>query len=265
MKGLSNDQLRSQAPAVFADAPFPEVSDKYVFIPTIQVVDMLRDAGFYPVEARQAGIRTEHRDGFQKHMVRFSSQAMDVTPQERLDLTLINSHDRGSAFQLMASVFRKVCANGLMVSSELFNFSHKHLGFDGDAFLDSAREIAGGAGEIAAEIDTMKTIELTPDERGVFARAAHTVRFEDPERAPIRPERLLEERRYDDEGKDLWTTYNVIQENVMKGGLHGEQRTRNGKRRRVKTRPIRGIDQDVKLNKALWTMAEEMRRLKTES
>lgn len=56
---------------------------------------------------------------------------------------------------------------------------------------------------------------------------------------------------------------NRVQENVIKGGLHGVQRGENGHGwRNVTTRPVKGIDQDVKLNRALWQLAERMAELK---
>jgi hypothetical protein len=149
-----------------------------------------------------------------------------------------------------------------MVSSELYNFSHKHIGFDSQAFMDSAYKIADGAGEIAARVGDLKTIELAQNEKGVYAMAAHQLVYEDQEAAPIRPEKLLCERRYDDKGNDLWTTFNVVQENIMKGGIAGSKQGANGRVRRVKTRPVKSIDRDVKLNKALWVLTEEMAKLK---
>lgn len=47
-------------------------------------------------------------------------------------------------------------------------------------------------------------------------------------------------------------------ENLIKGGLPG--RTEKGKR--TTTRPVKAIDGDVKLNKALWLIAEKFRTLK---
>ena len=166
------------------------------------------------------------------------------------------------AFKLNASVWRKICGNGLMVSSDLYTFSHKHIGFDGQAFMDSAYKIAEGATEIAARVDDLKTIELAPNEKGVFAMAAHQLVYENPETAAIKPEKLLYERRYDDKGNDLWTTFNVIQENIMKGGVSGTKKGANGRTRHVRIRPVKGIDRDVKLNKALWTLTEHMAKLK---
>jgi hypothetical protein len=258
---LTNEQIVTLAPATGAKAPHEMVSDRYSFVPTIEAVELLRSVGWLPTAAKQAGVRNNDRNGFQKHMIRFIQDGM-AADEERIDLVLHNSHDRGCAFKLAASVWRKICENGLMVSSELYNFSHKHIGFDSQAFMDSAYKIADGAGEIAARVGDLKTIELAPNEKGVFAMAAHQLVYDDPEAAPIRPEKLLCERRYDDKGNDLWTTFNVVQENIMKGGIAGSKQGANGRVRRVKTRPVKSIDRDVKLNKALWVLTEEMAKLK---
>ena len=259
---LSNDQVLQLAPAAGARAPHEKVSARYSFVPTLEAVDLLRSVGWLPVSARQSGVRKNDRQGYQKHCIRFQMAGLEFSDQERVDLVMYNSHDRGCAFNLIASIWRKVCGNGLMVSSKLFNFSHKHIGFDNRAFIESAHAIARGAGQIGAQVENLKAVELTPDERGVFARAAHQFIYTEPDEAPIRSEQLLEERRYDDQGNDLWSTFNVIQENVMKGGLCGRKRDVNGRMRNSTTRAVKSIDRDVRLNKALWVLTEEMARLK---
>ncbi|WP_269746305.1 DUF932 domain-containing protein [Desulfogranum japonicum] len=155
-----------------------------------------------------------------------------------------------------------MCGNGLMVASEFANFSHKHIGFSPDAFIQSAGEIASAAGTIAERVDEMKVIEMTPDERVFFAQAAHSLIYDEPEQAPILPHQLLEERRYDDKGKDLWTTFNVTQENAMRGGLKGITRGGDGRIRRTTTRPVKALDCNIKLNQALWFLTEKMAELK---
>jgi len=49
-----------------------------------------------------------------------------------------------------------------------------------------------------------------------------------------------------------------VQENLVKGGL--SSRAANGRQQR--TRPVQGIDQNVRLNRALWLLADGMRQLK---
>ncbi|MEG0281536.1 MAG: DUF932 domain-containing protein, partial [Morganella sp. (in: enterobacteria)] len=68
---------------------------------------------------------------------------------------------------------------------------------------------------------------------------------------------ILSARRWQDESSDLWITYQRIQENLIKGGLYGH----NAKGGRTHTRAIKGIDGDVKLNRALWVMTENMLQL----
>ncbi|KDG67812.1 UPF0380 protein yfjQ, partial [Escherichia coli UCI 51] len=55
-------------------------------------------------------------------------------------------------------------------------------------------------------------------------------------------------------GKDLWSAYQTIQENMLKGGISG----RSAKGKRIHTRAIHNIDTDIKLNRALWVMAETL-------
>ena len=112
----------------------------------------------------------------------------------------------------------------------------------------------------------MQTIELSPDEKGVFAKAAMSLKFK--ESLPVQPFQVLAARRYGDQKSDLWTTLNVIQENLTKGGLRyvlpartTEDGTR-GRARRARTREVKSIREDTKLNKALWMLAGEMKRLK---
>jgi hypothetical protein len=259
---LTNEDIVKCASAAGATQPHQDVSDKYSFVPTLQAVALLRSDGWLPVSARQSATRNDDRRGFQKHTIRFMKDGLVFSDQERVDLLMVNSHDRGCAFHLMASVWRKICGNGLMVSTDLVNFSHKHINFDADAFVNSAKLIAGHAGKVAGQVETYKAIELEPNEKGIYAAAAHQLVYEDPDEAPIRPEQLLQERRYDDRGDDLWTVYNVLQENILKGGIRGRKRGANNRIRRVTTRAVKSIDRDVRLNKALWTLTEKMAELK---
>ncbi len=258
---LTNDQIIALAPAAGSVKPVDGVSNRYSFVPTLTAVDLLRDTGWFPIHAEQSGVRKIERDGYQRHLIRFAKNGLSFD-DERVDLVLHNSHDRGCAFKLTASVWRQICSNGLMVASEFANFSHKHIGFSPDDFIHSAGEISSAAGEITDRVDDMKVIEMTPDERGIYATAAHSLMYDEPGKAPINPAQLLNERRYDDKGKDLWTTFNVVQENIIRGGLKGMKRDGNGRLRRTKTRPVKAIQRNIKLNQALWVLTEKMAELK---
>ena len=77
-------------------------------------------------------------------------------------------------------------------------------------------------------------------------------------RSPITADQVIEARRPEDLGSSLWATFQRVQENVIRGGQLG----RSAQGRRLHTRPVGSIDRGVSLNRALWMLAEEMRRLK---
>ncbi|MCP3940973.1 MAG: DUF945 domain-containing protein [Desulfobacteraceae bacterium] len=226
---------------------------------TIQAINYLRDSGWIPVQAGQASANKEQRKGFQKHMIRFTRPDL-VIDDNRMDLLLYNSHDRGCAFKLIGGVFRFVCANGMVVGDKMAEYSHRHVGFSPEKFISSAKAVGNHIEKIAHVVDDWKSIKLEKNEQGVFASAVHDFLYEESAKSPIMPERLLTVRRFKDrESSDLWTTFNTVQENVIRGGLPG----RNAKGRRVRTRAVRSLDKDRKLNQALWTLTEKMAALKT--
>ena len=60
-------------------------------------------------------------------------------------------------------------------------------------------------------------------------------------------------------GHSLWMAFQRTQQNAMRGGQLG----RSAQGRRMRTREVASIDRSVSLNRALWVLAEEMRKLKS--
>lgn len=105
--------------------------------------------------------------------------------------------------------------------------------------------------------ERMASISLNPIEANQFAEKAHVIRFADtPLADSIEPKKLLTPRRYVDNKNDLFTVFNVVQENIIKGGVRGYAISPNFRPKRVTSRAISGIDQNVATNRALWSLAE---------
>jgi hypothetical protein len=68
----------------------------------------------------------------------------------------------------------------------------------------------------------------------------------------LTPEKILEARRSDDKENTLWNTYNIIQENVIKGGISSV----NANGRRTRTRGVNDVYNSVRINKSLWELTE---------
>ena len=173
---------------------------------------------------------------------------------------LLNSHDKSSAYQLHCGLFRLVCLNGMVVSDGTFaRISIKHSGFNPDSVIEASFDVLEAVPQIMDKVKLFQDRILTDAERLALATGAATYRWEDPNKAPVNPSMLLNPRRYGDGAKDLWTTLNTVQENIIRGGQRDYSRRRPDGSRMPKSRAIKGIDEDMKLNKALWQMAEVLR------
>ena len=259
---LSDEAIKRCVPSVFAECPHESRSDRFAYIPTSAVLAGLRKEGFQPFFAQQGGSRIEGKQNFTKHMLRLRHQSRSNETGEAHEIILVNAHDGTSSYQMISGVFRFVCANGLMTGD---TFGEVKVGHRGDAVakvIEGAYTVLDDADRVMVAVDSMKAVRLDRSEQLALAKCARLLRFDDPEKAPIEPERLLWARRSADAGNDLWTCYNRIQENLVRGGQRGVVRDEQGRRRLRTVREIKGIDQKRSLNRALWTLAEEMERLK---
>jgi len=256
---LTDAQLRTVAPSIFADTAHVSRSERYTYIPTSTVITGLRKEGFEPFMVAQTRVRDASKREFTKHMVRMR-HANQIADAEANELILLNSHDGTSSYQLLAGMFRFVCKNGLVCGDTVADIRVKHKGQIVDDVIEGAFEVLTGFERVREQRDAMRAITLDAAEADIFARSALALKYEpDPVRpAPLTEAQVLAPRRAADTGADLWSRFNAVQENLTRGGL--PTKTTNG--RRQHTRAVQGIDTSVKVNRALWMLAEEMRRLK---
>jgi len=255
---LSDDQIRAIAPSIFAENPHESRSERYSYIPTCAVLAKLRDEGFEPFMVCQTRVRHEDRREFTKHMLRLR-HASQINGKEANEIILLNSHDGTSSYQMLAGMFRFVCQNGLVCGNIVGDVRVPHKGNVTEHVIEGAYEVLRGFDQVQDSHEAMRAITLDDGEAEVFARSALMLKYDSPDKVlPITESQVLATRRFDDQRTDLWSVFNRVQENLVKGGL--SSRTANGRHQR--TRPVQGIDQNVRLNRALWLLAEGLRQLK---
>ena len=257
---LSDDQIRRVTPSIFADGKHQSRSDRYTYIPTVDVLRGLRNEGFQPFMVCQTRVRDQDKREHTKHMIRMR-HADQITGEEANEIILLNSHDGTSSYQMLAGVLRFVCQNGIVAGDSVRDIRVPHKGNIVQNVINGAFDVLDGFDLIREQKDGMRDATLARDEQQAFARSALALRYDPADAeapAPITESQLLAPRRFEDRRDDLWTVFNRVQENLTKGGLHGRSRTG----RSMSTRAITGIDQNVKLNRALWMLADAMRQMK---
>ena len=257
---LSDDQIRAVVPSIFAEGKHDSRSERYTYIPTIDVLTGLRNEGFQPFMVCQTRVHDQGKREHTKHMIRMRP-ASEITGDDANEIILLNSHDGTSSYQMLAGVFRFVCQNGMVAGDTVGEVRVPHKGNIVQNVINGAFDVLDGFDLIHEQKEGMRAVTLDRDEQHAFARSALTLRYDPTDAnapAPVTENQLLAPRRFEDRRDDLWTVFNCVQENLTKGGLHGRSRTG----RSMSTRPITGIDQNVKLNRALWMLADAMRQMK---
>lgn len=257
---LDNEALYRHVPSIFAREAHDSRSDRYVYVPTIDIVEGLRREGWFPFFAVQSVPRDGNRHGHAKHMLRLRRED-GIGKPEAAEAIIVNSHDGTSAFQLFAGMLRFVCTNSLIAGERFEEVRVPHKGNIQDDIIEGVYTVAEDFPRLIDASEQMKATPLSEAEQRLLGEVSLAARYGEDE-PPVRPEQIIEPRRREDVGRTLWTTFNVIQENVIRGGLQGRRRNADGRIRRSQTRAINGIDQNVTLNRALWTLAEGMQRLK---
>lgn len=254
---LTETELKRKAPSVFATQSSSVVSDRYGFIPTIDIVRGLAGAGFYPVKAFQTKTRIQDKKDFARHLIRFRHQDQKLSMDSLVpEIVMINSHDGSSAYQLRAGIYRFVCGNGMIVGNDQFCRRIKHNSNAIENVVESAKDLIEVVPISVRTADEWSQIQLTYQQKVAFAESALQLKW-DTEKVNVNPERLINPRRYADTKDDLWTTFNVIQEHMIKGGIHYVTETGG----RQSTRAVNSVNENVRLNTALWTLTEKMAEL----
>lgn len=264
-----------------------DLSTRYSFIPTSRVIDVFRDHGFLPVAASEVSARKDEHVGFQKHLIRFRQSGAGLMVGDCFpEIVLTNSHNGLSSFRLMSGLFRLKCYNGLIAAEgEQEKLTIRHTGYTDDQVSAAITYLMTFLPSLDKKVETFRSIEMTPDEQGVYAQAALSVRYDEETLKAKRfnVAELLQPLRREDGEPTLWNTFNTIQEKMIKGrGLHSSKvedinraaertnefearygyRPRYNRVKQTKARGINAISENVRINTALWILMEKMSELK---
>jgi hypothetical protein len=191
-----------------------KVTDRYRHIDSVGIYKAIESLGFSQLtgSAKRGGDYTRHITTFQRQM----PVATDETLYPRVIVD--NSHDGSRACYIRFGIYRMVCSNGLIIGSDFVKpLRIVHTGKPIDDLPERIQRWV-----IAAESAFMglysalinKTIKL--DSLQAFLKEAAELRYGDKE---VDLRGLLRVRRYQDSKDTAWHLYNVVQENLLQGGL----------------------------------------------
>jgi hypothetical protein len=252
---LTTEELQKKVPAAFSTNAHPDTSNRYTFVPTYKIIDHFAQFGWKPVFANQ--VKSKKSNKYGKHTIRFAKKEGRLEVDEYIEeIVYHGSHDRTFPVQMNMGLYRCFCENQCVtVDSEFMSFNHKHINFTFEEIENLVKVAIKQFSKLSRKVELYKTIELTEVEQNKFAYIAKNAHW--GEESQVNPELLLEARRPQDEGNDLWHVFNRIQESITKGGLKYQAVSeKTGKVRNRSTRQIKNIVRDLNINKELWTIMQ---------
>ena len=254
---LNESQIKSKAPSVYTKQGFEDLSNKYTHIPTSRVVEDMESLGWFVTDVKE--IKARKRVGYQKHLLVFRNPDLvingidgdTVHPQ----ILISNSHDGTSSFIFQSGLFRMICSNGLVVSTQDFDkMKIRHINYTFEELQEKIRYMVDNLPLIIDSMNEMKSTMLGQEQTVELAKRALTTRFdeEDIDDLDINIDELLRPTRKEDEGNGLWEVFNRIQEKILNGDFQYMKGTKLRKARKVKN-----FQQDIKINSRLFEIANE--------
>lgn len=248
---LSIKDLKKATPSVFTEAPSDRVSEEYNHMPTDIVVKDLMKEGWQVHRAYEVKVKKDANKGFQKHFLYFRHPKLWIGSEDSVEMypemLLTNSHDGRAAFNFFCNLFRVVCSNSMVMATHDFgHISVKHRSYTFRELREISKQMIGNTQLIVEKIDAMRNRKLSTEEIKKLAIEACQARWDYLYRPNVNE--LLTRVRQEDEGADLWTLYNVLQEKMIKGGWQGA----GG--RKIKT--IVDHNREVNINRKLFTIVQ---------
>jgi hypothetical protein len=202
-------------------------------------------------------VKARKNVGFQKHLVVFRNNDIVIDGKDGdtvfPQILLTNSSDGKNAFTFRAGLFRLVCENGLVISTQDFaNMRIRHYGYKFEDLKATITNIVEKLPLTVASMNKFKQIQLNKKQIIKLAKEALNIRFGEVEmnRITVDWNEFVKPTRREDEGTDLWSVFNVVQEKVLEGDFNYVAGNRSRKARKIKN-----FSQDMELNSRLYELA----------
>jgi len=245
---ITTDILKTITPSVFATSPSAKMSNKYTFVPTMDILENFDREGWHVASASQVG-----RGLHSKHELRLRNGQFPQVGDSLIEAIIRNSHDGTTTFSVSAGLYRLVCSNGLTVPTSVSDkISVKHMKFDMDTVREITDQFAERLPVIQNSVGKMETSFLNEERTVDFVNKSALIRWEKGSIPKINVEDFIRPLRHEDNGNTVWKTFNVIQEKFVRGGL----KYQSEKGRVTSMKQLKDFQAVNKINTNLWELAE---------
>ena len=233
------------------------VSDRYNVIQPSAVGEAMANNGMALSTLSTGKAKHADKADFQRTLARY--RGPEIAPGIFLDIIHDSKKLGRGVDRLMLGIYRMICTNGLFVGTNFFVHEIRHSGNTLDVLNQGILQALDHTKRLTEVITAMQGKELSKEQAVQFAEQA--ARLLVPKDAIQVAHRLLKPLRQEDDYRDLWTTFNVVQENAMRGRqitytLETVEGNGLKKVRAMNTRAIKAnTGKDAEFNQGLFDIA----------
>jgi hypothetical protein len=245
------------------DQRYAAKSNRFQPIQPSKIADILDSHGFDLVHLKTGRAKSEARRDFQTTIARYRSRDGFEIQGLGFDIIFKIPHLYGSLLGVLG-LFRGTCANQLNVGTHFESVKIKHLGNPMDELNQLIPRLVSQRESLVSLVKSMQQYQMSPENIASLARDVASARLAGTENViDVNFKDLLHVRRDSDQGADLFTVTNVIQENALRIGFKYQTRVtdengltivRNNTTRSIGPETVRAID----LNASIWDSATKI-------
>lgn len=242
------------------------VKETYGFVNTSEIVARFERQGWLLSDAKQAKVKSDERQGYQKHLLRFRNEnfpridGFRENNESIPELIVENSHDGTSSLKIYFGVFRIACLNGIISGANFSSYRIIHSQNSIKKIDESIDLMTGSIPDLIKRVSQYSQIEMSHDKSLELAASFAALRLHNTKGVlDTKLDAMLAPRRSADTEKDAYSIFNVLQEKVIRGGIRYTQKNLvTGFDDRKTTRAINSVSQSVKLNREMWNSLEQI-------
>jgi hypothetical protein len=214
------------------------IKPKEFYIPTLDMIEKLQDEGWRisGVNEQRSKSRKIESNYVQLQHPDFAIKNNRGKDEALASLTITNSCNGAKPMKLDLGVYRQVCSNGAIAfeqAAESEIIKHTEINYNNlDQFIYN---ISRKTSTVVNEFEKLKHTNLSVADMRRLANEAAKLKYNNLDDIDI--DDLLSINRIEDEGNDLWTVFNRIQENL--------------------TADVSNLNEDIRLNKQLFSLANQ--------
>lgn len=217
-----------------------KIKQKPFYVPTVEVIEMLQNDGWLikGVAEQREKNRKVSSNYVQLHHPDFSLKNRLGKTEAVSSLTISNSCNGNKPLTMDLGLYRQVCSNGAITFDEHGErIQIKHTEVNYKNLRNFISLVNNKTDKVLESFGILQNKNMTVEEARKFAYEAAKLRHNEDQISDVVINDLLSINRTEDEGNDLWTVFNRIQENL--------------------TADINNFNTDIRLNKQLSAIADQ--------